>query len=319
MDSSMRSVKDLINLNLWPKRKKVLDETRALELSDPRLLKINYKIFYEGKNANLYFRPGCASVLMVRTDKASVNDILLSDEIEGKGIIQNQISNLGYDFAEKLGIKTARLYMPKDIPADIAARSQHIQLEKAMEFNLPDGEVTGLELIFRNYLTGSLYKLYKKREDPYGLDLPDGLDEWSHFINPISTPTTKGVSDEPLRYKVVFEVYPREIEILRKLFASYSQFALEKGIVLVDTKFEMFGELLGDEILTPESSRFILLSDFKKGIYKSMDKQILRDYAQEQGWIEKGAKGELLEVTIPDEIKEKVLAGYQKVYDMLAD
>ncbi len=310
MDSSVMRPTDLIKLGIWPSNKKFVGEFSLLE--------IGYQYLYTGKNANMYFKPGCACGLMVRTDKTSVNDILLSDVIEGKGILQNKISNLGYDFAEALGIKTAREYMPEIIPDDIVERSQHMRLERAMEITLADGTTAGLELIFRKYLTGSLYKAYKRGEDPYGLELPEGLEEWHKFDTPVFTPTTKGVSDDPLPYKMVTECYPEELKKLKNLFEAYYDYAENRGIVLVDTKFEMFGGFLGDEVLTPESSRFILKSDFDNGVYHSMDKQILRDYAKEQGWVEAGTKGQLLYVTIPDDIKKKVLAGYQKVYDMLA-
>jgi len=307
----MKNPADLVKTGLWPENKKIIGELR--------LSALDYVMFYEGKNADMYYIPGKTSVLMVRTDRTSVNDILLSDVIEGKGEIQNKISNFGYDFAEKIGIKTARLPMPEDVPDDIAARSQHIQLAEALSIDVPNVGKTGLELIFRNYLTGSIYnKLYLKGIDSYEIDLPDGLEEWHEFSPPIFTPTTKGVSDDPLPYKMVESVHPKYVDQLQELFIAYTKYANDRGIVLVDTKFEMFGDMLGDEILTPESSRFILKSDFEQGIYKSMDKQILRDYAKSQGWIEKGTKGQLLYVEIPENIKKQVLAGYQKVYDMLA-
>jgi len=307
----MNTVSQLVNSGLWPINKKVIGE---LELSA-----LGYQMFYEGKNADMYFSPGRSSVLMVRTDRTSVNDILLSDVIEGKGTIQNKISNLGYDFAESMGIKTTRLTMPEDIPENIAEKSQHIQLIKALFIILSDGKETGLELIFRNYLTGSLYnKQYLQNKDPYGLCLPEGLNEWHKFNIPIFTPTTKGVSDDPLDHKIVQNAYPEVCEQLLQLFIAFTKSAEEKGIIIPDTKFEVFGNKLGDEVLTPESSRFILKSDFDQGKYISMDKQILRDYAKQQGWIEIGTKGQLLYVTIPDEIKQQVLAGYQTVYDMLA-
>jgi len=309
--SKITTVNDLIEEGLWPKQKKVIGELD--------LLKIGYQMFYEGKNADMYFLPGSSSVLMVRTDRTSVNDILLSDTIEGKAEIQNKISNFGYNFAEQMGIQTARLEMPANIPADIATRAQHIQLAKPLSINVPGIGETGLELIFRNYLTGSLYKLYKQGKDPYGLNLPEGLEEWHKFDVPIFTPTTKGTSDEPLEYQFVLDTYPEEVTQLMNLFKKFTDFAEQKGIVLVDTKFEMFGDMLGDEILTPESSRFIKKSDFDKGNYISMDKQILRDCAKEEGWIEKGTKGQLLYVNIPEHIKKSVLSAYKDIYNMLAE
>jgi len=233
--------------------------------------------------------------------------------------LQNKISNFGYDFAEEQGIKTLRLQMPKEIPNWITERSQYIQLAKPNTIVLEDEGEVGLELIFRKYLTGSLYKLYKEGKDPYGLNLPEGLEEWHKFDEPIFTPTTKGKVDMPLKYSLVESKYPDPVRDLRNLFIAYSDYAEQKGIVLVDTKFELFEDKLGDEILTPESSRFILKSDFDQGKYISMDKQILRNWFKSEGYMETATKGELLNVEIPQDIKNAVLAGYQNIYDMLAN
>ncbi len=303
----------LLESGLWPK-KKGFTEKKGI----PELEEIGYNLFYEGKNADLYVKGENTSVLMVRTDRASVFDVPLSDMIEGKGILQNAISNLGYDFAESHGLKTHRLQMPKEIPVDIAERAQYIQLAKPNTIVLQDEGEVGLELIFRKYLTGSLYKLYKKGEDPYGLNLPEGLEEWHKFDEPIFTPTTKGKVDIPLKSSLVEKKYPELVKSLQDLFLAYSEYAEQRGIVLVDTKFELFEDKLGDEILTPESSRFILKSDFDQGRYISMDKQILRDWFKSEGYLDFATKGEVLEVQIPQDIKQAVLAGYQKIYDMLA-
>ena len=304
--------KHLLNSGLWPENKPMTSKKGLAELEE-----LGYNLFYEGKNADLYVNGISTAVLMVRTDRTSVFDVPLSDVIEGKGRIQNMISNLGYDFAESRGLRTLRLKIPDDIPENIAEKSQYIQLARALSIDLPNIGETGLELIFRNYLTGSLYKLYKKGEDPYGLNLPEGLEEWHKFEKPIFTPTTKGKIDEPLDYKMVESEHPEIVEHLEKLFVAYSEFAESRGIILIDTKFEIFGDRLGDEILTPESSRFILKSDFEQGKYISMDKQILRNWFEEQGYKETAVKGELLDVKIPQYIKNAIVVNYQDINDML--
>lgn len=291
------------------------------EIGLNELLKLGYTLYYVGKNADLYIKPGETNILMVRTDRTSVNDVKLSDVIEGKSVLQKLISDIGFDFAEMLNIKTARLKIPEDIPSHIAKKSQYMKLAKPMTIVLEDGTIAGLELIYRKYLTGSLYKAYKNGEDPYGLNLPKGLKEWHEFEKPIFTPTTKGVSDEPLDYIFVTEEYPEEVERLQQLFEAAIEYCTNRGIILVDTKFEMFGDsldlMLGDEVLTPESSRFIEKVNFDAGEYISMDKQILRDAAKKYGWTEGIIKGDTANITIPSEIKKEVIAGYQKIYDML--
>jgi phosphoribosylaminoimidazole-succinocarboxamide synthase len=225
-----------------------------------------------------------------------------------------------------MGIRTARLTMPDEVPEHIAERSQHIQLAKPLSIYVPDVGETGLELIFRNYLTGSLYKLYKAGKDPYGLHLPEGLNEWHKFDKPIFTPTTKGTKDEPLNSNYVRKQFPDIINKLEKLFISFSKYSLENGIVVVDTKFEVFINsdeqwVLGDEILTPESSRFIAKKDFEKQNYISMDKQILRDFAKLNNWKEKAKNliaGEKLDVDVPDTIKQSILNNYEIIREKLS-
>ena len=304
----------LLESGLWPDSKPMTSKKGLLELEE-----LDYLLFYEGKNADLYVKGKSTAVLMVRTDRTSVFDVPLSDVIEGKGRIQNMISNLGYDFAESRGLRTLRLEIPNDIPENIAEISQYIQLEQPLIIYLKEEGDVSLEFIFRNHFTGSLHSEYKEGNDPYGLKLPEGLNEWHKFESKKFTPTTKGIIDKPLNYKMVEYEHPEIVEHLGKLFDAYSEFAESRGIILVDTKFEIFGDRLGDEILTPESSRFILKSDFDQGVYKSMDKQILRNWFKSEGYDKIATKGELLEVEIPQEIKDAVLAGYQKIYDMLSN
>jgi phosphoribosylaminoimidazole-succinocarboxamide synthase len=180
-------------------------------------------------------------------------------------------------------------------------------------------------LIFRNYLTGSLFEASQNGNDPYGLNLASDLKEWHKFETPIFTPTTKGVKDIPLNSQKVRDVFPEIISSLEKLFKDFTVFAEENGIIVVDTKLEVFvsanGEwILGDEILTPESSRFISKENFEAGNYISMDKQILRNFAKENSWKEKAKDlkaGEKLDVTVPDSIKNTILSGYSTIYNSL--
>jgi phosphoribosylaminoimidazole-succinocarboxamide synthase len=189
-----------------------------------------------------------------------------------------------------------------------------------------DGDVVQFELIFRNYLTGSLFDACQNGLDPYGLNLPSGLEQWHKFETPIFTPTTKGIKDEPLNSETVRVKFPEIVSSLEKLFKDFTTFAYERGIIVVDTKFEIFvnskGEwVLGDEVLTPESSRFISKEDFDAGNYISMDKQILRDFGKANNWKEnsKALKaGEKLDVDVPQTIKDKILSGYTTILNRLS-
>ena len=314
-------ISDIVALGLWPETKKTTSLKGVLELEE-----LGYNLFYIGKNADLYTCPGVeAKVLLVRSDRCSVFDIPLNLEIEGKGVSQTAISNNGATFAKQLGIRTAILDEKIDQALSIAPRCQLMELCKPLEAEI-DGEVVQFELIFRNYLTGSLFEATQKGQDPYGLNLSSDLKEWSKFETPLFTPTTKGVKDIPLNSQKVRDVFPEIISSLEKLFKDFTKFAQENGIIVVDTKLEVFvnskGEwILGDEILTPESSRFISKEDFDAADYISMDKQILRDFGKADNWKEKAKTlkaGEKLEVNVPQEIKDKILSGYTTILNRLS-
>jgi phosphoribosylaminoimidazole-succinocarboxamide synthase len=315
------NISDIVALGLWPESKKTTTQKGINELED-----LGYNLFYIGKNADLYTCPGDeAKVLLVRSDRCSVFDIPLNLEIEGKGVSQTAISNNGAAFAKEAGIRTAILDEKVDPSLEVASRCQFMELCKPLEAEI-DGDVVQFEFIFRNYLTGSLYDACQNGIDPYGLELSSDLPQWHKFETPIFTPTTKGIKDVPLNSQVVREKFPEIISSMENLFKSFTQYALDNGIVIVDTKFEIFinskGEwVLGDEVLTPESSRFISKEDFDAGNYISMDKQILRDFGKAQNWKEQAKSlkaGEKLEVNVPQEIKDKILSGYTTILNRLS-
>ncbi len=313
-------ISDIIALGLWPQSKKTTTQKGVLELEES-----GYNLFYIGKNADLYTCPGDdPKVLLVRSDRTSVFDIPLNLEIEGKGIIQTAISNAGAAFAKNSGIRTAILTESVDPSLDIFPRCQMMELCKPLEAEI-DGDVVQFEFIFRNYLTGSLYDACQNGNDPYGLELTSDLPQWHKFETPIFTPTTKGIKDEPLNSKKVRDQFPEIISSLEKLFKDFTVFAEQNGIVVVDTKFEIFVNskcewVLGDEVLTPESSRFIAKEDFDARNYISMDKQILRDFGKAANWKEQSKAlkaGEKLDVNVPQEIKDSILNGYKTIQNRL--
>jgi len=314
-------IEQIKNNKLWPDNKKTTTQKGFKELED-----LGYHLFYIGKNADLYSCPkNKPKILLVRSDRTSVFDIPLNLEIETKGEIQTQISNFGANFAAKQGIKTAILDEKIDSKLSLGSRCQFMKLCKPLEANI-DGEVVQFELIFRNYLTGSLYQAVVDNIDPYGLNLDSNLKEWHKFESPLFTPTTKGTTDKPLNSNKVREAFPEIISSLENLFKEFTKFAHNRGIVVVDTKFEIFIDqdgswVLGDEVLTPESSRFIALENFEKNSFISMDKQILRDFGKKENWKEQSKTlkaGEKLQVNVPQEIKDKILNGYKTILARLS-
>lgn len=314
-------ISDIVELGLWPKSKKTTSQKGISELEE-----LGYNLFYIGKNADLYTCPGEeAKVLLVRTDRCSVFDIPLNLEIEGKGILQTAISNSGAKFAKESGIRTAILSQNVDEKLKIYPRCQLMELCKPLEAEI-DGDIVQFELIFRNYLTGSLFESCQNGKDPYGLELSSNLPQWHKFETPIFTPTTKGVKDEPLNSAKVRETFPEIVSSLEKLFKDFTKYAYDNGIIVVDTKLEIFvnskGEwVLGDEVLTPESSRFISRENFEAGNYISMDKQILRNFAKKNSWKEKAKDlnpGQKLDVEVPVSIKDEILNGYSTIKERLS-
>lgn len=314
-------ISDIVALGLWPESKKTTSQKGVDELEA-----LGYNLYYIGKNADLYTCPGDEpKVLLVRSDRCSVFDIPLNLEIEGKGIFQTAISNAGAKFAKDAGIKTAILSESVENSLEIAPRCQMMELCKPLEAEI-DGDVVQFEFVFRNYLTGSLYEACQNGNDPYGLALGSNLKQWHKFETPLFTPTTKGVKDIPLNSQTVRNQFPEIISSMEKLFKDFTKFAEDNGIIVVDTKFEIFvntkGEwVLGDEVLTPESSRFISKENFEAGNYISMDKQILRDFGKAQNWKEQAKDlepGTKLDVNVPQEIKEKILSGYTTILNRLS-
>lgn len=313
-------INEIKALGLWPESKKTTSEKGIYELE-----KLGYHLFYIGKNADLYSCPGDdAKVLLVRSDRCSVFDIPLNLEITNKGISQTAISNGGDLFAKKLGINTAILDESIDSSLSISPRCQIMELCKPLEEEI-DGDVVQFEFIFRNYLTGSLFEACQNGIDPYSLSLSSSLKQWHKFDTPLFTPTTKGIKDEPLNSSSVKEKFPEIIEKLEELFISFTKYSQDNGIIIVDTKFEVFVDdtgawVLGDEILTPESSRFIAKEDFDNKSYISMDKQILRNFANKNDWKGKAKNlkaGEKLDVEVPDSIKNSILENYEIILNRL--
>ncbi len=311
---------DILALGLWPQSKKTTSQKGISELEV-----LGYNLFYIGKNADLYTCPGEEpKVLLVRSDRCSVFDIPLNLKIEGKGVYQTAISNSGATFAKDFGIRTAILSENVDPSLSVASRCQMMELCRPLEAEI-NGETVQFEFIFRNYLTGSLYEACQKGEEPYGLELSSNLKQWYKFETPIFTPTTKGIKDEPLNSQKVREKFPEIVSNMEKLFKDFTKFAYDNGIIVVDTKFEIFINskdqwVLGDEVLTPESSRFIAREDFEVKNYISMDKQILRDFGKANSWKERAKSlvaSEKLDVEVPQSIKDEILDGYRTILDRL--
>lgn len=281
---------------------------------------LSLKKIYSGKVRDLY-EIDDKRMLMVATDRLSAFDVILDDPIPRKGEILTQISNFWFK-------KLAHI-MPNHFTGD----SVYDVLPKEEADLVKDRAVVckrlnpvKIESIVRGYLTGSGLKDYKKTSTICGLELPQGLVEASRLPEPIFTPSSKaevGDHDENISYSQCEALIGKELaaEVKEKAIALYTaaaEYALTKGIIICDTKFEFGldenGTLtLMDEVLTPDSSRFWSVETYQEGTNPpSFDKQFVRDWLEQSGWNKQPPAPQ-----VPTEVIEKTVAKYQEALDLL--
>lgn len=233
------------------------------------------------------------TLLLVATDRLSAFDCVFPDPIPDKGKVLNQISAFWFERTRTIVpnhvLATDVLAFPPSLQAHAATLSGRATLARKLEM-LP------IECVARGYLAGSGWKEYVERGTICGVPLPRGLRESDELPEPIFTPATKAASghDENIPFdEVVRRVGGRTAERVRdltlSLYRDAVRYALGRGILIADTKFE-FGfddEVLtiGDEMLTPDSSRFWPVDSYSPGgPQPSLDKQFVRDYVERLGW-----------------------------------
>ena len=248
---------------------------------------------YAGKVRDVYDMPladGSDGVLVVATDRVSVFDVVLANGIAGKGILLTQISKFWFDF---FGETFAHHLVSTD-PADIPGLSA--EQRKMLEGRIMicrKTRVIPVECIVRGYLTGSGYKDYLATGEVCGIKLPAGMQNSDRIESPIFTPSTKASEghDENISFteasaRVGADVMAQIRETAIAVYKQGRDYALARGIIIADTKFEFgwndAGEIiLIDEVLTPDSSRFWPADDWQPGREQnSFDKQYVRNYTE---------------------------------------
>jgi phosphoribosylaminoimidazole-succinocarboxamide synthase len=240
-------------------------------------------------------------LLLTASDRISVFDVVLPTEIPDKGCVLTGLS--GYWFARTKEIVPNHL---------LTIRADGRSMECKRLVMLP------IECVVRGYLSGSGWKSYQQSGEVCGIALPEGLQESDELPEPIFTPTTKATEghDEALTAEqaagLIGEERFAELErISIELYRTAAESAAAKGIIIADTKFELGldedGQIvLGDEIFTPDSSRFWPADEYTPGASPpSFDKQFVRDYAESLGW-DKAPPG--------PELPEEVVAGTRARY-----
>jgi phosphoribosylaminoimidazole-succinocarboxamide synthase len=233
-------------------------------------------------------------LLIVQTDRLSAFDVILPSPVPGKGAILTTVSNFWFS---KLGHVIPN-HLSGIAPEDVVKTDADREQVKGRAFVVKRLKPLPIEAIVRGYLVGSGWKDYKKTGSLCGIALPAGLQEAQKLPEPLFTPSTKaavGEHDENISFEEVKKLLgeARAIEVRNATLALYTQaaeYALSKGIIIADTKFE-FGEdaagtlYLIDEALTPDSSRFWPADEYKVGSNPpSYDKQFVRDWLESIGW-----------------------------------
>jgi len=262
-----------------------------------------------GKVRDLYTN-NKEEILLVASDRISAFDWVLPSEIPNKGAILTQLSLFWFELLEDL---VPNHIISDEVPAEVSDRAVIVK----------PLEMFAIECVARGYLTGSGLAEYKNNQAVCGNLLPSGLVDGSKLPETIFTPATKaeiGDHDTNIDYATAAKVVgAEEAEQLRdltvKLYDTASEFANSRGIILADTKFE-FGRdakgliTLGDEALTPDSSRFWEAASWNPGSPPaSFDKQFVRDFLTASGWDKKSPPPEL-----PAEIIEKTAARYEEAF-----
>lgn len=288
-------------------------------MENQKLLCPDLKLFRKGKVREVYDFDD--KLLIVATDNISAFDVVLPCLIEGKGAQLTQISNFWFNLF-KDDVKNHLISENvEDFPAECEPYKEILKDRSILVWKT---EMIEVEAIVRGYLSGSGFKDYKNTGEVCGIKLPEGLVESAKLEEPLFTPSTKAheghdenVSEAAVRKEFGDDVIDQIKEKALFLYTKAAEYALERGIIIADTKFE-FGMLNGeiiliDEALTPDSSRFWPADDYAPGkSQKSYDKQIIRDYLETLDW-DKTYPGPVL----PDDVIANSLAKYSEVIERL--
>jgi phosphoribosylaminoimidazole-succinocarboxamide synthase len=272
-----------------------------------------------GKVRDVYSVDG--RLLIIATDRISAFDYILPTGIPDKGRVLTQLSIFWFDFLRDLTpthFLTAQVdQYPQPLPQfrdQLEGRSMLVKRAKMVD----------IECVARGYISGSGWKEYKQHGTVCGIQLPAGLKESDKLPEPIFTPSTKAQSghDENVSFSTVVSLIGAELagrlrDLTLNIYTSAAEYAQTRGIIIADTKFE-FGfvgdELvLGDEVLTPDSSRFWPAESYRPGGPQfSFDKQFVRDYLESIHWNKQPPAPPL-----PQEVAARTSEKYRQAYSVL--
>ena len=265
-------------------------------------------------------------LLMVASDRISAFDFILPDEIPHKGEILTRISAFWFNRFKDLMPNHMISCDVADLPEEFQQYSDYLAGRSML---VKKAQTVPIECIVRGYITGSGWASYQQNGTVCGIRLPEGLQESQQLPEPIYTPSTKaeiGDHDENISYEKSIEVLEKQFpghgkdyatklrDYTIALYKKCAAYALSRGIIIADTKFE-FGldengnVVLGDEMLTPDSSRFWPLEGYEAGHGQpSFDKQFVRN------WLKANPDSNY---DLPQDVIDKTIAKYEEAYELL--
>jgi len=272
------------------------------------------KLHSSGKVREIYELDG--DLLMVASDRISAYDVIMPNPIPDKGRVLTQMSIFWFEQTEGI---CPNHFISEEVPPEAKGRGMRVRKL----------EMYPVECVVRGYLSGSGWREYRETGAICGIELPAGMQESERLPEPIFTPATKaelGEHDENIDFDRAAEIIgdrPLMEELRRASIEVYrwaADHAAERGIIVADTKFE-FGSspgaeiVLGDEVLTPDSSRFWPADDYEPGrAQNSFDKQYVRDWLDQSGWDHTPPPPEL-----PPEVVENTRAKYIEAYERITE
>ena len=281
---------------------------------------LSLPLLHQGKVRDIYDIDS-QYMLIVATDRLSAFDVIFEQPIASKGKILTEIANFWFDKTKHIiqnhltKIKLEEVLTAKEAET-LSGRAIVVKKLKPLP----------VEAVVRGYLIGSGWKEYQESQSVCGIALPEDLRLASRLEKPIFTPSSKaavGEHDANISFEKVEGLIGAELakemkEVSLEIYKFASKLAIEKGIIIADTKFE-FGLdsndqlTLMDEVLTPDSSRFWSLSDYVPGVSpKSFDKQIIRDYLETLDWNKAPPAPE-----IPQKIMHQAANKYMNIQSIL--
>jgi len=260
-------------------------------------------------------------LVIVATDRISAFDYILQTGIPDKGKVLTQLSIFWFDFLRDL---TPTHFLSADVNGYPAPLPQFRDQLEGRSMLVKRAKMVEIECVARGYISGSGWKEYREQGTVCGIKLPAGLKESDKLPEPIFTPATKAQTghDENVSFEHVVSLIGEELatrlrDLTLAIYDKGAKYAETKGIIIADTKFE-FGfvgdELvLGDEVLTPDSSRFWPAETYKPGGPQfSFDKQFVRDYLESIRWNKQPPAPSL-----PEEVAVKTSEKYRQAYEVL--